>query len=141
TAPDGAELTHSAILRWIEDVYASGWTAKEQRVYKDTLQAMQSVLDDLTPLHSAEHGVDFDQLFDAVEVAPATLQEEYLRRIVEKQWLYAHELLVPLRYGTLQGLKSKGLVSVTQNTPVVNVEYDPRMGLVIDAPVESSWIV
>lgn len=141
TAPDGAELSHPLVLRWIEEVYADGWTEKERRVYEDTTQSMKTVLEDLTPLYSAEHGVDFDRLFDSVEVIPVLLQEEYLRRMAQRQWLCAHELLVPLRYGTLQGLKGKGLVTVAQNTLVVNVEYDEQLGLIIDAPVESSWIV
>lgn len=141
TAPDGAELTHPLTLRWIEEVYATGWTEKERRVYEDTTQSMKTVLEDLTPLYSAEHGVDLEHLFDSVEVIPVSLQEEYLRRVTERRWLHAHELLVPIRHGTFHDLRQKGLISVAQQTPVARVQYDPHMGLRPESPVEEAWTV
>lgn len=141
SAPDGKELNQQVLLSWLEEVYASGWTQGEKRIYQDTLRSMEQVLRDLVPLYDAEHGVDFDSLFDAVEVVPSSLQEEYLRRVTERQWLYAHELMVPLRWGTLQGLKAKGLAASTHEAIVVDVEYDAQLGLLIDKAAEQSWIV
>ncbi|MGC8784637.1 MAG: CRISPR-associated helicase Cas3' [Armatimonadota bacterium] len=141
SAPDGKELSQQVLLSWLEEVYASGWTQGEKRTYEDTLRSMEQVLRDLVPLYDAEHGVDFDSLFDAVEVVPSSLQEEYLRRVTERQWLYAHELMVPLRWGTLQGLKAKGAVTMAQGTPVANVGYDAQLGLLAEQVVDQSWIV
>lgn len=141
SAPDGKDLNQEVLLSWLEEVYASGWTQSEKRTYEDTLRSMEQVLRDLVPLYDAEHGVDFDSLFDAVEVVPSSLQEEYLRRVTERQWLYAHELMVPLRWGTLQGLKAKGAVTMAQGTPVANVGYDAQLGLLAERVVDQSWIV
>ncbi|GIV18866.1 MAG: CRISPR-associated helicase/endonuclease Cas3 [Armatimonadota bacterium] len=140
-APDGQELHYDAVLEWLEKVYASGWTEKEQRIYQDTLSAMLEVLSDLTPLYEAEHCVDFDSLFDTVEVLPSCLQEEYLRRVTAKEWLRAHELLVPLRYGTFQGLKSNGLIERAGEAPVVLLDYDSQLGLLPREHISETWIV
>ncbi len=140
-APDGKELNQEVLLSWLEQVYACGWTQSERRVYEDIRYSMEKVLRDLTPLYDSEHSIDFDSLFDSVEVVPESLQEEYLRRIAQRQWLYAHELMLPLRWGTLQGLKAKGLIASTHEAIVVNVEYDAQLGLRTEKAAEQSWIV
>lgn len=140
-APNGLPLTHERVQEWLEQVYAEGPTAKEREVYETTKAAMQKVTSDLVPLYESAHGIDFDGLFDAVEVVPFCLQEEYLRRLIARQWLYARELLVPLRWGTLKGLKRKGMVSKADDTYSVSVAYDSQLGLRVGVDETSDWIV
>jgi hypothetical protein len=102
---------------------------------------MQTVLDNLIPLYEAEHGIDFDSLFNSVEVLPLCLQEEYLHRTTRREWLRAYELLVPLRYGTFQGCKTQGLVTRAGDVPVVSLEYNAEMGLLSTETSDASWIV
>jgi CRISPR-associated endonuclease/helicase Cas3 len=140
-APEGKALDHSTVLQWLEEVYAVGWTENERRTYEDTRSAMQTVLDNLIPLYEAEHGIDFDSLFNSVEVLPLCLQEEYLHRTTRREWLRAYELLVPLRYGTFQGCKTQGLVTRAGDVPVVSLEYNAEMGLLSTETSDASWIV
>ncbi|MEJ5253511.1 MAG: CRISPR-associated helicase Cas3' [Armatimonadota bacterium] len=138
---DGTVLDDETAFGWLEKVYAGGFNEREQKVYEETLQAMDSVLNGLTPLYEAEHGIDFDSLFDSVDVVPAALQQEYLSRIAQKQWLHAHNLMIPLRYSTLHGLKSKGLVGKAGDTVIVHLQYDANRGLLPSPEEQYSWIV
>lgn len=141
-APDGQLLEPAVVRGWLERVYASGPTENEMRVYNETRSAMQLVLDSLTPLLELEQSGDFDRLVDAVEVVPLCLQEEYLRRISEREYYRAQELVVPIRWQTLKGLQARGLVDQAQGMVVVRVEYDSQLGLRTAEEAEmGAWMV
>ncbi len=137
---DGTVLDDETAFGWLEKVYAGGFNEREQKVYEETLQAMDSVLNGLTPLYEAEHGIDFDSLFDSVDVVPAALQQEYLSRIAQKQWLHAHSLTLPLRWRTIQGLNRNGLVDKAGDMLVVRLQYDADRGLLPSPEEQSAWI-
>jgi len=61
--------------------------------------------------------------------------------VTAKEWLRAQELLLPLRYGTFQGLKSKGLIERAEDAPVVLLDYDPQLGLLPREHISEAWIV
>jgi hypothetical protein len=70
----------------------------------------------------------FDELFDGYQVLPASLQEEYLRRLDEDE-LSAPALLVPITSGQFWAIKPKPKF----NTLVAERAYSEEEGLRIDA--------
>jgi CRISPR-associated endonuclease/helicase Cas3 len=140
-APDGKALTHDILLQWLQDVYKDGWSRQSEQAYRDTITTMRVVLDALVPLREAEHTIDFDRLFGAIDVVPSALQEEYLHRISERQWLLAHDFLVPIRYSTYYGLKSRDLIiGAADGTPVVRVKYSSETGLGSHLEEDVAWL-
>lgn len=141
SAPHNQPLTPELEREWIEQVYADGFHPKERKIYEETAQGLQEVLQALCPLYEGKYAVDFDYLFDSVEVVPACCQDEYVRLTTEKRSLQAQELFVTLRYGTLQGLRRQNLVDPLGDTYVVRCRYDPHLGLLTEPEEPGGWIL
>mgnify|MGYP000505525536 CR=1 FL=1 len=70
----------------------------------------------------------FYRAFDGLEVLPLSLKQEY-KDAMNQNPILAQELLVPIRYRQFYQLKKSGRVSFLGALPVVNLPYDPNVGL------------
>lgn len=79
TAPnDKTPLTVEEAVRWVQSVYAGGWTEKERKKFDQAKEAFRQVRQSLRPLHSHPEGAEeFYGLFQSVEVLPLCLYDEY----------------------------------------------------------------
>lgn len=129
--PDGEGLTVEVAAEWVRKVYKDGWTAKEHKRFEQAQNAFQTVLESLRPLHRAPEGEEqFREMFQGVEVLPRSLYTQYEAHRVQKRYLLATELLVPVPLGTFWMLNHAGRLTLLKDgTLVADAAYDPELGL------------
>ncbi len=114
----------------LDEVYGDGLAAEfaalvrrcEGEFEAACLQPMRAFQSDETLAES------FDRLFDGSEVLPASLEGEY-RSALNESVLLAQSLLVPLPYRQLRRIGDRGHWSRELGVHVVDVTYDPDLGL------------
>lgn len=129
---DGTPLTVEEATRWVQAVYAGGWTEKERQRFDQAQQSFQRVLKALRPLHSfskLEGEEEFYGMFQSVEVLPSSLYAEYDEHCANKRYLLANQLLVPIPLGTFHRLNKDGKLTKQDRVLLANVAYDPQLGL------------
>jgi CRISPR/Cas system-associated endonuclease/helicase Cas3 len=110
---------------WLDEIYigdiAREWQSKYERSAREF---RESCLTTLRPFQSDQKIEDiFYKAFDGVEVLPACLADEYETQ-KEKDPILAQELLVPIRYGQLQQIRSAGRLQSTTHPIIVDVPYE-----------------
>lgn len=127
---DGTPLTYEEATRWVQAVYANGWTEKERKRFHRAQEAFRQVLQALRPLHRFQEGVEeFYGLFQGVEVLPSCLYAKYDKYCSEKRFLLADQLFVPIPLGTFHMLNKQGKLTQHNRVLIANVAYDSRVGL------------
>lgn len=130
---DGRLIQEDQVGQWLDEIYTGEIAGEWERRYTDTQREFASaIVARLRPFQSEPQLEElFYKAFDGVEVLPACLQEEYNTQ-KELDPILAQELLVPLRYGHLGWIKSKGKLLKSGYPIIVDVPYeggDDGMGL------------
>lgn len=133
--PDGTELTPQDATSWVNEVYADGFTERENERYRNVSESFRNIIGGLRPLHSRSNGGDLEGLFQSVEVLPEKLLEEYRNLINQKQYLLANALLVPIpreRYNQIKDRKRDekgGIGNADYRVKTVKADYSEELGL------------
>jgi len=133
--PDGTPLTVPEMQQWVERVYRTGWTEREQEEFNRIYNLFGDLLKALRPMQHQEEGEgEFRGLFKGVEVLPSSLYEEFKRHFDEKRYLLAEWLLVPITMGLFHKLRNEGRMHWLERERVfmAEVQYDNGLGLTPD---------
>ncbi len=125
-------LDEAQLQIWLDEIYTGEILKGWKKLYASTAAEFRaSFLDTLIP-YTSDPSLEeaFDRLFDGVEVLPIGLKEEY-QSLASDNPLGAVELLVPIRWGRYHSFVRKGRASPKEGNmpPVVDVYYDPELGL------------
>ncbi|GAC1635924.1 MAG: CRISPR-associated helicase/endonuclease Cas3 [Ktedonobacteraceae bacterium] len=136
---NGAEIDEESIEEWLNAIYDAEeirgpWKEKFDTQFKNAEMQLRG----LRPFNSSKELEEkFEALFDGVDVLPEEFLERYLEHIVQKEFIEASQLFVPISYKKLMHLKSKGKVTQLDEKKdrqwVVKLKYDPELGLNFDA--------
>jgi len=129
---DGQPIDEGQLTNWLDDQYTADILAPIQDEYARTLKLMRSKLGRLAPFQSdPELREEFFEMFDSVEVLPASLEAEYLQFVAAGDTIEADSLLVSIRWGQWTNLARHGLTKArTADSPaIVDVPYDSEYGL------------
>ncbi|MCI0447582.1 CRISPR-associated helicase Cas3' [bacterium] len=129
---NGKPVDESRIQGWLDEIYSN----KILEVWQETFIRRskgfrQAFLDTLVPFQSDEVLVEkFDEMFDGVEILPASLHSAYIEK-KEMDPILSAELLVPIHWSQFADAKKKGLVKSRpgQWPPVIDLPYNQEFGL------------
>ena len=141
--PDNSPLTVTEMQAWVERVYKDGWTEKEKRRFRSIQAVFQNIVRDLRPLYHSEEGTeDFRGLFKSVEVLPRSFYEKFCEYFVQKRYLLADQLLVPIHVSLYNVLRKSGRLTPISEGRVLlsDVLYDPKLGLMPNLPAQDRFI-
>jgi len=127
---DGASIQEDQVGAWLDQIYTGPIEAQWQEAYRQAQQEfIEACVHTLRPFQS-DPGIEelFYRAFDGLEVLPLSLKQEY-KDAMNQNPILAQELLVPIRYRQFYQLKNSGRVSFFGSLPVVNLPYDPNVGL------------
>jgi len=127
---DGASIQEDQVGAWLDQIYTGPIEARWQKAYRQAQQEfIEACVHTLRPFQS-DPGIEelFYRAFDGLEVLPLSLKQEY-KDAMNQNPILAQELLVPIRYRQFYQLKNSGRVSFFGSLPVVNLPYDPNVGL------------
>lgn len=144
---DGEVIDEAGISDWLDAIYADpllrrAWDDAYQRVADQAAL----ILRDLRPFTSnPQREEEFEQLFDGVEVIPRAFEREYLDCLMHDRFLEASDYLVSIsrrRFAILrrQGQVHPAVAEGSRKAWVVDLDYDPELGLRFDAPLaDPDW--
>jgi len=140
---DGTHLTVRITTEWVSKVYENGWPNKGQQRYEDATVAFQHVIQALRPFQQFQEGKEeFHGLFQSVEVLPRCLYDEYKEALIQKQYLLANELLVPINLGSYHMLKAQDRIIITKDGAVIiDALYDCNLGLLLEKSEDNANII
>jgi CRISPR-associated endonuclease/helicase Cas3 len=127
---DDAPIREDQVGAWLDKIYTDQIEARWQKAYRQAQQEfIKACVHKLRPFQS-DPGIEesFYRAFDGLEVLPLSLKQEY-KDAMNQNPILAQELLVPIRYRQFYQLKNSGRVSFFGSLPVVNLPYDPNVGL------------
>ena len=107
----GGTLAESALGGYLQHVY-QGWQPEERKIYDHHFGMMDNNLKHILQPFSADPSreEDFYKQFDGVPVVPQVLEDEYLRRLAQFNFIEAEALTVSLRAGRFRGELSRGFI-------------------------------
>jgi CRISPR-associated endonuclease/helicase Cas3 len=136
-------IDEMAINGWIDEVYSDpeiveGWWASFRKHKMD----FESILSNLYPFDSADIAeVEFEKLFDGVEVVPSKFYSEFDGLIKEGKYIDASELMTSISKGQFASLHRKGLIERREvdgrHYSFVKCAYDEDIGLQLDREDET----
>ncbi|MCU7495368.1 MAG: CRISPR-associated helicase Cas3' [Ignavibacteria bacterium] len=141
---DQKELNEFIIPGLIQKVYEDGYNGKENDEYESTMEAFEQVVGRLFPFYDCEDKDDYYELFKSVEVIPSgEVEAEFLEFILAGKYFEAARCYVNISLG--QGMRLTHLNALsareikaghkTIKYQVVDCEYDPELGLLLDTIV------
>jgi len=125
-------IDEEAINSWLDDIY-DGIIYKDwiERYTKSYNEFFSTCVETLKPF-SADETLEemFYKAFDAIEVLPSNLEDNY-NKYLDENPLEASQLLVPIRWRQLSKLRRENKTKkVTKNSPIViDADYDSEFGL------------
>jgi CRISPR-associated endonuclease/helicase Cas3 len=131
-ARDGQPLDESSVGRWLDEQYTPDILQLMQQEYMPVLNLSKEKLKWLVPFQSDPSlREEFFDMFDAVEVLPRPLEDEYRGLTDEGATIEADSLLVPIQWRQYKRLLADGKVQPKDGDlpPVVDVPYDGEYGL------------
>ncbi len=137
---DGQPLDEAAVGSWLDTVYAEytdDYAEEWQQIYATHAAQCAALLNGLVAFQADDElERQFYQAFDSMEVLPQRFVPEYLTLLNERQYVAAHELLVPIPYWRYGMLKRAGRVrpgtqsdDPLERVTVVQIAYDDDRGL------------
>lgn len=140
---DGTHLTVGITTEWVSKVYENGWPSKGQKRYEEASVAFQYVIQALRPFQELQEGKEeFHGLFQSVEVLPRCLYDEYQEALIQKQYLLANELLVPINLGSYHMLKAQDRIIITKDgVVIIDAPYDCNLGLLLEKSEDNAYII
>jgi len=140
---DGTHLTVGITTEWVSAVYENGWPNKGQKRYEEASVAFQHVIQALRPFQELQEGKEeFHGLFQSVEVLPRCLYDEYKEALIQKQYLLANELLVPINLGSYHMLKAQDRIIMTKDgVVIIDATYDCNLGLLLEKSEDNAYII
>jgi len=132
---DGQVLDESLLGDHLDRVYADDLAAEWVGIVSDERRRFeQTCLRTLCAFESDETlDNEFDKLFDATEVLPLELVDEF-NRLREVSMLEARDLLVPISHRQLARLGSAARWDSEAHTWIVDRPYHDRLGLLLTQP-------
>lgn len=107
-----ADIDEAAINTWLDRIYAdpevySQWQADYERIVQNAVNLLQS----LRPFNSDDQKEEaFESLFDGVEVVPRQFEEEYIKCLMDDEFIEANDLLVSISKQKFAILRNQGLI-------------------------------
>lgn len=133
---NGCEIDEAEINHWLNRIYddpelQDQWESAYQRI----AQQAQGFLKGLRPFNSdpqkEEH---FEALFDNVEIVPKRFEQDYVRCLMDNEFIEASSYLVGISKQKFAMLRDKGLVQRAESEGkrgawVARLDYDDEQGL------------
>lgn len=145
---DGQAIDEAAVGTWLDTVYttyADDYAAEWQQIYTEQATACTALVESLVAFQ-ADAALErmFYQAFDSIDVLPQRFVQEYLTLMHERQYVAAHELLVPIPYWRFAILSRDGHIQPgrrvsdepLERVSVVRTSYDDDLGLLFAEPTE-----
>lgn len=144
-------LDFAASLRWIEDVYPHGLSAKEKAAMQTARDGFKRVIADLKPMLDPTVDPDLEAtLFETIQVVPCDCEERLEAAVAQKHFLGAKELLVNVNlrawHGAAQAAQREFVEAKRKRSDlhpkrdyiIANFAYDDKTGLDLTRPRDSS---
>ncbi|NTW01208.1 MAG: CRISPR-associated helicase Cas3', partial [Oscillochloris sp.] len=144
---NGAVIDEAAINGWLDTIYADTqlqqqWESAYQRVSEQAAQVMES----LQPFVSDDQKEEsFERLFDGVEVVPRCFEQQYIKHLMDDEFIEASNYLVSMskqkfaifaRQGKVRPSATEGVRKVW----IADLEYDSDSGLHFNtAATDPDW--
>jgi CRISPR-associated endonuclease/helicase Cas3 len=124
-------LYESQIQSLIDTVYGDGYNDKEQKEF-DTARRVFSELD-IVPFKEDDSGRDeFEGLFKSIEVVPSKYEEEFMNRLMAKEFYEAMAYITSISERQFARLFKEGQLYKQERQWFIKANYDPERGLLLD---------
>ena len=121
---DGQEINEEMVQIMLDNVY------KLQELDNFKEKIIFDMLDDLYPFDVyRENEEKFNEQFDGTEVLPYELKAEFDEYILNKQFLEAEKLFVPISRAKYFSYYQNGCIQKEGYVRVVSLKYDKELGL------------
>lgn len=121
---DGQEINEEMVQIMLDNVY------KLQELDNFKEKIIFDMLDDLYPFDVyRENEEKFNEQFDGTEVLPYELKAEFDECILNKQFLEAEKLFVPISRAKYFSYYQNGCIQKEGHVRVVSLKYDKELGL------------
>lgn len=143
---DGQPIDESKVGTWLDQIYTGATLDEWQKTYQESAAKFESeIIGTLKPF-ATDDGIEaaFYQMFNRIEVLPASALTEYETLINKGQFVEASSLLIPIGWKQYQMLKNnkktwddnvkKGRYQIPVH--VVNADYSSDSGLDIEGAMQ-----
>lgn len=129
-------LYEDKIQQLVDEVYANGYTEKEQIQFDTVIKHFDSFINNLVPFQDTPKSEsDFYQLFKAIEVVPMKFYTDYLQAIEEKKYFEAIQYLTQIS-------RQRYFLFCKENRIgdkiCVDAKYNDKLGLLYEEETETS---
>lgn len=133
---NGKPIDEAQVGTWLNEIYEGELAQQWEREFAAAAREFDDIcIRTMRPFATAgdDLEIQFNKMFDGVEVLPESLYEEYERLRLDEP-IAANTLLVPISWGRYHALANQGLLKPGGQTipPIVLSEYSSELGLTFE---------
>ena len=131
-------LHESMIQELIDEVYREGYDEKELDKFKRANQLFERHLQGIVPfIENVSSRQEFNELFKSVEVVPECYEEDYWKKIENREYYEARAYIAQISHKQFARLHKDGQLYETKRFGqlgqwFIKVHYDETLGLILD---------
>jgi len=127
-------LREDIIQKLVDNIYADGYVGKDKEDFDRIQRHFESFNRQIVPfINDSESEMEFYSLFQSYEVVPFKYKLDYLDEIDEGRYYEAMSYFLSINIGQFKKLEREGNVESDKNTYFVDVKYDNKLGLTLEA--------
>lgn len=127
-------LKEEIIQELVDDIYAEGYFGKDKEEFERVQRHFESFNKHIVPfINDSESEMKFYSLFNSYEVVPFKYKLDYLDEIEESRYYEAMSYFLSINIGQFKKLEKRGNVELDEDTYFVDVKYDNKLGLMLEA--------
>jgi len=131
-------LYEDKVQELVDEVYANGYTKKEQEKFDTVVKHFKPFINNLVPFcDTPKNESDFYGLFKSVEVVPLKFYTDYLQAVEEKKYFEAMQYLTQISQQRYFLLYKEGCIA---DNICVDAKYDDKLGLLLEEETEGSFL-
>lgn len=127
-------LSESRIQELVDEVYSKGYEGSDLISFETVKKEFPKFYSKIVPfINEKENQEEFYNLYQSVEVVPIQFKLEYLEEIENKRYFEAMKYIVSISIGQYKKLINNNQVQIDSDTIFVSVDYDSKLGLLLDS--------
>jgi len=123
-------LYENKVQELVDEVYANGYTKKEQEKFDTVVKHFKPFINNLVPFRDTpKNENDFYELFKSIEVIPFEFYTNYLQAVEEKKYFEAMQYLTQISQRRYFLLRKEDRIA---DNVCVDAKYDDKLGLLLE---------